>query len=184
MALQAVTGLSSALAVLSAMITPAVLILACSSLIVATSTRLGRVVDRTRKLGDWLEEMAEADAAHAAAAERRTLLFDQIEKATTRSRLLQRAMTNLYLALSVFLSTSVALGIDAATRRGLAWLVVALGLGGVGLLFYASVLLIVESRVALAAIDSEMAFLRRLGERLTPSELRVKRRRFFRGRGR
>ena len=39
--------LSVAVAVLSAMITPAVLISACGSLLIATSNRLGRVVDRT-----------------------------------------------------------------------------------------------------------------------------------------
>ena len=43
--------LSQALAVLTAMITPAVLISACGALILSTSTRLGRVVDRVRALG-------------------------------------------------------------------------------------------------------------------------------------
>ena len=37
-----------ALAVLTAMITPAVLISACGALIFSTSTRMGRVVDRVR----------------------------------------------------------------------------------------------------------------------------------------
>ena len=49
--------LSSALAVLTAMITPAVLISACGALILSTSTRLGRVVDRVRMLIDSFEEM-------------------------------------------------------------------------------------------------------------------------------
>jgi hypothetical protein len=39
-------GLSSSLAVLTAMITPAVLISASGTMILSTSTRLGRVVDK------------------------------------------------------------------------------------------------------------------------------------------
>ena len=176
LSLPAMNGLSSALAVLSAMITPAVLILACSSLVVATSTRLGRVVDRTRKLSDWFEELANQDAEASLIGEKRAVLFDQIDKATARARLLQRAMTRLYSALSVFLATSVAIGIDAATARGYAWVVITMGLVGVGLLFYASVLLIIESRVALAAIDSEMDFVWRLGQHHAPSDLLQQRR--------
>jgi hypothetical protein len=53
-------ALSSALAVLTAMITPAVLISACGTMLLSTSTRLGRVVDRVRSLSDRLEELADA----------------------------------------------------------------------------------------------------------------------------
>jgi hypothetical protein len=45
-------------AVLTAMITPAVLISACGSMILSTSSRLGRVVDRVRSLSDKLDELA------------------------------------------------------------------------------------------------------------------------------
>jgi hypothetical protein len=48
--------LSSAVSVLTAMITPAVLISACGALILSTSTRLGRVVDRVRLLIERFEE--------------------------------------------------------------------------------------------------------------------------------
>jgi D-serine deaminase-like pyridoxal phosphate-dependent protein len=51
----------AAIAVLTAMITPAVLISACGSMILSTSTRLGRVVDRVRSLSDRLESMAAAE---------------------------------------------------------------------------------------------------------------------------
>lgn len=169
--------LSSALSILSAMITPAVLILACSSLIVATSARLGRVVDRTRHLSEWFEDLARDAGELALIQDRRSLLFDQLDKATARARILQRAMTRLYAGLALLLTDTVAIGIDASTRQDLAWLVVALALGAVGLLLYASVLLIVESRVALAAIDSEMDFTWRLGTHLAPSDLREEPRR-------
>ena len=48
----------NALAVLTAMITPAVLISACGALIFSTSTRLGRVIDRTRILSERFQELA------------------------------------------------------------------------------------------------------------------------------
>src|SRR4029453_19430108 len=48
----------NALAVLTAMITPAVLISACGALIFSTSSRLGRVIDRTRALSDRFQELA------------------------------------------------------------------------------------------------------------------------------
>lgn len=177
--------LSVALRILSAIITPAVLILACSSLIVATSARLGRVVDRTRKLSEEFVALAHEDSDEALLEEHRALLFDQTDKATRRARLLQRAMTRLYLGLSAFLADSVAIGVVAATGREYGTVVIGLAFAGVGLLFWASVLLIVESRLALTAIDAEMDFVRRLGEHHASSELLEGRRirpRFFRRR--
>ena len=54
-------NLSTALAILSAMITPAVLISACGQLIISTSARLGRVIDRTRKVLSRFEELEKSE---------------------------------------------------------------------------------------------------------------------------
>ena len=51
-------SIASATTVLTAMITPAVLISACGSMILSTSTRLGRVVDRVRILSERLEDIS------------------------------------------------------------------------------------------------------------------------------
>jgi hypothetical protein len=56
-------ALTSSLAVLTAMITPAVLISASGTMILSTSTRLGRVVDRVRSLSDRLRELANKDVS-------------------------------------------------------------------------------------------------------------------------
>jgi len=85
-------GLSSSLAVLTAMITPAVLISASGTMILSSSTRLGRVVDRTRSLSDRLQEVSSGDANTEFFEERRAMLYDQLDKLTSRSRLLQRAL--------------------------------------------------------------------------------------------
>src|SRR6267143_3339012 len=57
MLLRNMDPMTSAVAVLTAMITPAVLISACGSMILSTSHRLGRVVDRVRGLSDKLDEL-------------------------------------------------------------------------------------------------------------------------------
>src|ERR687897_3145009 len=101
--------LSSPLAVLTAMITPAVLISACGSMILSTSHRLGRVVDRVRALSDKLEELIEKPLEET--HERQAIIFEQLDKLTSRARILQRSMVTFYLALGMFVATSVAIGI-------------------------------------------------------------------------
>ena len=168
-------ALSSALAVLTAMITPAVLISACGALILSTSTRLGRVTDRVRLLIDRFEEMmrSQHDEGLEMFEERRAATFDQLDRLTTRSRLLQRSMTVFYLALGVFVATSVAIGMVAAVGQAVySWVPVVLGLVGSCGLFYGSVLLVFEARLAQAALNAEMDFIWKLGRALAPPDLR------------
>src|SRR5438132_893497 len=82
--------LSSALTVLTAMITPAVLISACGTMILSTSTRLGRVVDRVRSLSDKLEELAKVEGDVELLDERRTVIFSQLDKLKSRTGILHR----------------------------------------------------------------------------------------------
>src|ERR671927_558383 len=122
--------LSSALGVLRAMIAPAVLISACGALILSTSTRLGRVVDRVRMLIDSFEALTKTQEEEGVELfeERRATVFNQLDKLTTRTRLLQRCMRVFYVSLGVFVATSVAIGIVAAVGRPRhAWLPVVLG---------------------------------------------------------
>jgi hypothetical protein len=169
-------SLSSALAVLTAMITPSVLISACGAMILSTSTRLGRVVDRVRSLSDSFEALIASTAEVKLLEDRRAVIFDQLDKLTSRARLLQRSMTIFYTATGVFVSTSVAIGLVAAVgRKGYDWIPVMLGLVGSGCLFYGSVLLIFEARLALSTINTEMDFIWRLGRALAPPDLTDKR---------
>lgn len=166
---------SSAVAVLTAMITPAVLISACGALVLSTSTRLGRVVDRVRSLIESFEEMMKTREEDGVELfdERRAATFNQLDKLTTRSRLLQKSLRVFYLSLGVFVATSVAIGLVAAVGRpALAWLPVVLGLAGACGLFYGSVLLIQESRIAQESLNAEMDFIWKLGRALAPPDLR------------
>jgi hypothetical protein len=78
-------GLSSALTVLTAMITPAVLISACGTMILSTSTRLGRIVDRVRSLSDKLEELAKIEGEVELLEDRRSIIYSQLDKLTSRA---------------------------------------------------------------------------------------------------
>ena len=80
------------------MITPAVLISACGSMILSTSVRLGRVVDRVRSLSDRWEEIADKGGDTAALRERQEVIFEQLDKLTSRARILQRSMVAFYLS--------------------------------------------------------------------------------------
>ena len=168
-------SLNSALAVLTAMITPAVLISACGALILSTSTRLGRVVDRVRMLIESFEGMTKTQEEEGVELfeERRAVIFNQLDKLTTRTRLLQKSMRVFYLSLCVFVSTSVAIGfVGAIGRSEWSWLPVVLGLVGACGLFYGSILLVRESRIAQESLNAEMDFIWKLGRALAPPDLR------------
>jgi hypothetical protein len=183
-----VNDFPDAISVLSAMITPAVLISACGSLILATSDRLSKAVMRTREISSALMPRAVDQRADSREEERR-MLFTQLDFVTTRSRLLQRALSRLYAALAFFVGTSVTIGLVAITTRPdfkviITMIPIGLGLCGAGLLLYAAFLLIKESRFALAAVNEEMDFTWKRGKEYGPPDLvekGIKRTRWFGG---
>jgi threonine/homoserine/homoserine lactone efflux protein len=150
---------ANALAVLTAMITPAVLISACGALIFSTASRLGRVIDRVRYLASRFEELAKHPEADEMATERLALLHAQLERQTIRARLIQRSLVAFYSSVGIFVATSVAIAVLNSVARNYLWVAVVLSLLGAAFMLYGSVLLIVESRMALAAIVSEIEFL-------------------------
>ncbi|HYR07888.1 MAG TPA: DUF2721 domain-containing protein [Longimicrobium sp.] len=156
------------LTVLSAMVTPAVLILASSSLILATSNRLARAIDRTRTISERVADLAHEAEDRAMLAEERVLLFEQLGRTARRTKLLTRAITRLYTALAIFIATSVSIGVVAVAGVPYAWIALGLGFIGAMLLFWASVLLIIESRISLTAVFDEMEFVQALGRHYIP----------------
>jgi hypothetical protein len=178
------TNFPDAISVLSAMITPAVLISACGSLILATSDRLSKAVNRTREISTALIPRVGTEQRSDGREEERRMLFVQLDYATTRSRLLQRALSRLYAALGFFVGTSVTIGLVAVTDSSFTIVPIVLGLSGAGLLLYAAFLLIKESRFALAAVNEEMDFMWKRGKEYGPPDLvqqGMKRARWFGG---
>lgn len=150
------------------MITPVVLILATGQLILTTSQRLARSVERARKLSDQFEELA-IKQENGLMQDKKALLSKLLVRAASRSRKLQQVMSYLYVALSFFVATSVAIGLLEALDLLLAWVPVVMGMVGTGLLLYATLLLIQETRIALGAVDIEMDYLiSHYGKEATP----------------
>lgn len=149
-------SLTSTLSVLSAMITPAVLILASGSLILTTSSRLIRAVDRVREILPMMEAVASDDEP------RRAMLLNQLAKTTMRARMLQHTLSLLYTTIGLFVATSVSIGVIALLSLRFAWIPLILGFIGAGLLFIASMMLIYESRIAIRALYAEMDYIAHL----------------------
>lgn len=149
--------LSSAVSALSAMLTPALFLLATGSILATTSGRVGRVIDRVRVLARQVEELDRVEPSPEA-ARRREHVHSLMAVAARRTRLLQRAMTWLYLSVAGFVLTSVSIGVLELTQIDLGWIALFFGLAGAGLLLGAGILLLAESRHALASVYAEMAF--------------------------
>ena len=149
-----------ALSLLSAMNTPAVLISASGTLIFSTASRLARVVDRVRTLSRQLDQLY-AGAEGDFPLERRAEAERQIVLQARRGRLIQRSLTALYVALGLFVSSTVAIALSLFLPR-LDWLPTALGIAGTLVLFYGCMTLVAETRLAMRSVDLEMAFVERL----------------------
>jgi hypothetical protein len=152
------------LEILSAMITPAVLISASGTLVLSTSVRLARVVDRVRTLSATLEDLFHAGADDTMAAARREEVERQLQLQTRRGRLIQRALTSFYVALCVFVGTTISTAISAFAPAT-AWAPTGLGILGMLVMFYGCVLLVRETRLALVSVDLEMGFVLELRSR-------------------
>jgi hypothetical protein len=150
--------ISSSLGILSSMITPAVLILASGSLISTTSQRLGRVVDRVRKISEEFTQIQINGKEDVHVENKRRILYNLLRKSTLRCRLLTRAMTMLYMSLSFFVATSLSIGVVSVVHSGYLWIPTAFGLLGATLLFVSSAILIVESRLTLRTVADEIDY--------------------------
>ncbi len=153
--------------VLGAMITPALLISAAGTLVLSTSNRLGRVVDRVRVLADMAEALHPPNGEPDDLDEKRDLIHHQLAKLTARILILVPAITTLYTAIGLLVATSISAGVIALFGWSFAWAPVVPGLCGAALLFHASVLLVREARLAVDSTLHEMSYVRRVVARKT-----------------
>src|SRR5688572_20375703 len=168
-------ALNSTIEFLTAMVTPALLISATGSLVLSTSTRLGRVVDRVRQLEIRLSELIYAENKDEVPLydKRVEVIVDLLDKVTSRSRILQRAMQAFYYGLGMFVLTSVTIAIAAffSTYR---WVPIPVGIVGIMFLFWGSMLMLRETRMATATINAEMDFTWELARKVAPQEVALK----------
>jgi hypothetical protein len=149
---------------LSAMITPAIFMTANASLIISTSNRVSRVVDRIRVLNDQADQLGRGVTNLDFTDERMAHCHDQLQRLQVRSDRLRFALTALYLAFSSFVGTSLALALDTMLSMSLVALPTLLAMIGVGLLLFAGVNLVREALSALRSNRLEIAFYRELHE--------------------
>lgn len=152
-------GEANPFAALSLIVAPAILTNACSVLIMSTSNRLARAVDRARELAREIE--ARQDVAETVSTRR----LHELAVTELRSLLLLRAMRSCYLALSGFASSAlvsllgtvlVAAGLVVVTRA-LEALALVSGFAAVGALIYASVQLVRDTRFAVEVLQERAA---------------------------
>ena len=149
-------------AALSLIVAPAILTNASSVLILSTSNRLARAVDRARVLTLELEE------SNDFASEVGKRRLRELTSAEERSVLLVRALRIFYMAVSGFASAALlslvgallAPKMPAAFSSGLELLVIAAALVAVGSLVMGAVLLVRETRMAVRSLSERAESLR------------------------
>ena len=156
-----ITNLGAALNVLTAMITPALLLSATGTFILSTSNRLARIVDRVRFLTQHVEEISAIPGA-ALLDERIERYRNEIKMQSKRLRLIQTALTTLYFAAVMFVCTSVAICLVSTVSLVFYWVPVAFGITGAIFMLIAAVALAFEARQAVKDLYDETEFYRRL----------------------
>jgi hypothetical protein len=149
-------------AALSLIVAPAILTNACSVLVMSTSNRLARTVDRGRELARELE--GSDDFTSAAGARR----LNELSAAEERSLLLVRALRCAYIALSGFAAATLMSLLGAVfvpvgraeMTQVLEALALVAGVSGVASLVLASTLLVRETRLAVTVMGARAQGLR------------------------
>lgn len=131
----------------------------CGTLLLTTSGRLSRSIERVRNLAQRLDEQPLPPAGQLVKSAEYERLREQLHLAGRSAKLLQDAMTGLYLTLMAFVATIVVLGVFKSLGVSLDWVPLALALLGAVVLLYTSGLLIRESRQAWQGVHREMDYL-------------------------
>lgn len=150
---------------LTAMITPALFMTATGSLIISTSNRMSRIVDRIRQLNDLADNLSRGKSDLDLPAERLEHVAGQLDLLLRRSDRIRLALTLLYLALAMFVGTSLTTAIHVLIGSDVLAVPTALAIAGVCLLFMASVQLTRETHTALRSNRLEIVFYKELRRR-------------------
>ena len=155
--------------ILTSMITPAVLISACGTLIFSTSARLGRIFDRVNVMKGEVEAIVDRKISHP--VERMIHLKGQISLQRRRATLIQKAMAALYTATALFIASSLAIAVNVAYGdSGSAWIPTLIALSGGLFLFAASAILLYESRFNLLFVTRTIDFIEFLEDKVAMRE--------------
>ena len=141
---------SPALIIISAMITPALLILGSASLVATALQRLARAVDRSRAILQQSNEEASKMGWTQDISQR------WLARYATRSLLAERAVTAFFLAVGILVLGCLSIAIDRYFADMLTWLPVSLTILGMFMIFAGAFFMIQESRLANLQIREEI----------------------------
>jgi hypothetical protein len=141
----------TAVALIAAMITPALLILASASLVASVLVRMARVVDRARALISVANERAWARIGVTPGT-----LVTWLDRHALRARYTERAIALFYAAVVVFIATCLSIALDRVARDAIEWLPVVLAVLGTLFLLAGGTFMVVGSRLAGTQIAEEI----------------------------
>lgn len=147
---------------LSAMITPALFMTATGSLIISTSNRMSRVVDRIRQLNAEGDDLSRGAREMDFVSDRLEHVSVQLDRMILRSDRIRMALTLLYSAMAMFVGTSLTVALVTLLGDSLLFIPTTTAILGVVLMFSACIQLLRETQVALRNNRLEILFHRKL----------------------
>lgn len=144
---------SPAVLIISAMITPALLILGSASLVATALQRLARAIDRARAMLQLSDEEARRLGQTQDMSKR------WLERYATRSLMAERAVTAFFLAVGLLVIDCLSIAIDRYFADTLTWLPVSLTILGMGMILAGAYFMVQESRLANLQIREEIQHL-------------------------
>ena len=160
------------LEVLAAMISPAVLMAAGGSVVLSTSNRLGRVVDRVRYLMKDAQRLDQVthEAETAMEAAEHDLILEQLDYCSRRMNLLRSALAGLYASLALLVTTSLLIGLMVLLKGEAGWVPLLTGLSGALAFLFSMLQLVREAAWAVFGTQNEMQFISRLLSKRRPQK--------------
>ena len=141
-------------AIFTSLVTMAILISACGSLIISTSNRLIRVVDICRSFCERAKKETKGEELNQ--------IFTQLKKIGPRIKLLESALTMFYVSISCFAFTTLFMTLDQVIKQDLKLPTVISGITGVLILPIASILLVVERQFTMKSIWQEIEYVNKM----------------------
>lgn len=143
------------LEVITSMITPAILIVAGGSLVASTLVRMSGINDQARRL---IVRGIDLRRAHDQAG--LEFLNGQLDRLLRRNDLVRNALLWFYLAVSLFLLSSLVIGLTELLWSHLSWIGPAIVMLGAIFLFVGSASLVLEVNISSGTIRREVEMLR------------------------
>lgn len=142
---------SNSVAIIAAMVTPALFILGSASLVASALVRMARVVDRIRVLTTLAYD---ADLyKHAVTAEQ---LRSSLERHRIRAHYTERSICLLYAAIVIFIATCLSIVIDRISGESISWLPEMLAIAGTLFLLAGASYMVLESKLSGRQIAEEI----------------------------